>query len=162
MVFGPNTDGRGIGSQLRKYILEKCNEYGILVRTEHEDFKKMHSKILGSGRNLCGLEYKTAKHVNAIVMIPDSAGSLVELGMFAVIDRVCSKTLILFREKYSLPDAQLSFVYLGPKLSYEERKAKIEFVNYRRKELVWERVQAFLHEVRALKWEGSVLRELLS
>ena len=161
MVFGPNTDGREIGSQLRKYIIEKCSEYGILVRTEHEDLKKVHSKILGSGRNLCGLEYNTAKHVNAIVMIPDSPGSLVELGMFAFAGKICSKTLILFRDKYSLPDAQLSFVYLGPKLSYEERKAKIEFVNYRRKKLVWQRVRAFLHEIKALKWEESALRELL-
>lgn len=161
MVLGPNTGSKRISAQLRKHIINKCNDYGILVRTEHEDFIEVHRKLLGSGRNLCGLEYNAAKHVGAIVVIPDSPGSLVELGMFSFLEKVCEKTLILFSDKYLSPDAQLNFVFLGPKLAYEERNARIEFVDYKSKDLAWERVKDFLHGRRALKWERSVLEDLL-
>lgn len=155
MVFGPNTDGKKIGSSLRKYIIKKCNEYGVVVRTEHEAFIDIHSKILGSNRSLCTMELKVAEHVDAIIMIPDSAGSLVELGMFALSPKVREKTIILFKDKYSLPAAQLSFVYLGPTLAYQASNAPIEFLDYRRKELAWQKVKAFLHSKRADKYERS-------
>jgi len=162
MVFGPNTEGKKIGSSLRKYIIEKCNEYGVVVRTEHEDFIDIHREILGSGRSLCTMELVVARHVDAIVMIPDSEGSLVELGMFAPYREFHEKTLILYRDKYSSPAAQLSFVYLGPTLAYKASNAPIEFLDYRRKELAWQKVKAFLHNKRADKYERSNLKKLIS
>ena len=146
---------------LRKHILHKCDEYGILVRTEHADFQEPYRKLLGFRRNLCGLEYDAARHVDALIIIPDSPGSFIELGMFSLIGQVCEKTLILFSNCFSSPDKQFNFVFLGPKLSYEERKAKIEFIDYQNTDLAWERVYEFLHERRALKWEQSVLNDLL-
>ena len=162
MVFGPNTEGKKIGSSLRKYIIEKCNEYGVVIRTEHEDFTDIHREILGSGRSLCTMELTVARHVDAIVMIPDSEGSLVELGMFAPYREFHEKTLILYRDKYSSPAAQLSFVYLGPTLAYKASNAPIEFLDYRRKELAWQKVKAFLHNKRADKYERSNLKKLVS
>ncbi len=101
------------------------------------------------------MELKAAEHVDAIIMIPDSAGSLVELGMFALSPKVREKTIILFKDKYSLPAAQLSFVYLGPTLAYQASNAPIEFLDYRRKELAWQKVKDFLHSKRADKYERS-------
>lgn len=161
MVFGPDISSTGISSLLRKHIVYKCSEYGILVRTEHEDFQESYRQLLGSKRNLCGLEYLAARHVDALVMIPDSPGSFIELGMFSLAKEVCEKTLILFSKAFSSPDNQFSFVFLGPKLAYKERKAKIEFVDYTRTDLAWKKVYKFLRERRALKWEQSVYEDLL-
>lgn len=161
MVFGPDISSTGISSLLRKHIVYKCSEYGIVVRTEHQDFQESYRELLGSKRNLCGLEYLAAKHVDALVIIPDSPGSFIELGMFSLANKVCEKTLILFSNAFSSPDNQSSFVFLGPKLAYQERKAKIAFVDYSRTDLAWKKVYKFLHERRALKWDQSVLEDSL-
>lgn len=161
MVFGPDINSNNDSSILRKHIIDRCNEYGILVRTEHEDFVKVHRKLLGTNHNLCGLEYLAAKHIDAIVMIPNSPGSFIELGMFALINTVCVKTIILFSDEFSLPEKRLNFVFLGPKLAYEERKAQVEFIDYKRTDLAWEKVRSFLHQIRAKKWDDSTLEDLM-
>jgi hypothetical protein len=65
MVFGPDINSTNLSSLLRKHILDKCNQCGILVRTEHADFQEAHKKLLDSKRNLCGLEYNAARPLQA-------------------------------------------------------------------------------------------------
>ena len=161
MVLGPNTDGNKLGSQLRKYIIDKCRKNGMVVRTEHKDFIDIHRKILGPNRNLCFMELKAAQHVDAIIMIPDSPGSFVELGMFSPFEDIRKRTIIVFKDKYSSPDAQKSFVFFGPKLAYSESGAPIEYINYRNKKLIWQKVNSFLHEKRANKYENNIIRKLI-
>lgn len=161
MVFGPNTEGTTPGGQLRRFIIQKCKAHGIAIKGEHKELIDVYRKILGSDRNLCTMELDWANRVNAVVIIPDSAGALVELGMFSFFGRICSKTIVLFKDKYS-PDRKLSFINLGPKLAYEEKKAKIEYVNYQEKELVWNKVEEFLLGFRAAKWEQSLLKEMVA
>ena len=163
LIFGPDVESTKTSgsSLLRKHIMHKCEKIGILVRAEHEGFDAAFVETLGSKRNLCQMEYLAALHADALVIIPDSPGSFIELGMFSQAPKVCCKTLILFHESYVDPDKQLSFVFQGPKKSYQSRRATIEFVDYKSQDVAWDIVYNFLHEIRANKWDDSIMRDLV-
>lgn len=153
MVLGPNTDKRTLGAQLRNFIIGKCKAYATTVKGEHEQLISIHKQRMGAGHNLCSMERDMAKYdIHAVVIIPDSPGSFVELGMFAFEDRICSKTLVLFNGDYE-QETEPSFMHRGPKLAYRHRGASIEFVNYRKKELAWGKVYNFLHIRKTLEYD---------
>ena len=163
LVFGPdvNSNKPNGSSLLRKHIMHKCKEFGILVRAEHEGFDQAFVEKLGPTRNLCQMENVAALHADALVIIPDSPGSFIELGMFSQTKKICSKTLILFHELYEDPKRQLSFVFQGSRKAYKSGKASISFIDYKSKDSAWDIVYEFLHDIRARKWDDSVMRDLL-
>lgn len=155
MVLGPNTAKRTLEARLRKSIIEACKAYATTLKGEHEQLIKIHRQIIGPGHNLCSMERDIAYHnVDAVVIIPASAGSLVEFGMFALEDAICEKTLVLFNDKYA-QEQKPSFMQRGPKLAYQARGSLVEFVNYGKKELVLEKVHQFLQSRKALKYDRS-------
>lgn len=153
MVLGPNTDAKSLGAKLRRFIIERCKEYATPVKGESERVTNVHKQIFGHRHNLCSMESDMAhKQVDAVVIIPDSPGSLVELGMFALEDKVCSKCLVLFSDKYE-KDEKPNFIRLGPQLSYHFRGAKTPVVNYRERDKVWQLVKDFLLDQKARKFD---------
>jgi len=158
MVFGPNTNGNTLGSKLRSYIIQKCNDYGVTIRCEHSDFINQHRSMLGSNKNLVFAELDAARFADAIIIIPDSPGSFIELGMLSPFGRIHRKVLILFKLKYS--NDNNSFVHEGPKLAFDENHAKIKYVNYRSKHSTWQEIKPFLREKKAEKYETSILSYL--
>lgn len=151
MVFGPKPDHTDPGAQLRKFIIEKCNTHHTVVKSEHEKLSEIHKRITGSTHNLCNMEREAAKAVDGIIILPYSAGSLVELGMFALEPDIHEKTFILFSDEY-LQTLDDSFIGLGPKLSYHIGGANVEVVDYKMKELAWSRIHEFLQTQKARKY----------
>lgn len=159
MVFGPSTNSNTLSSKLRSYIINKCSEYGVTLRCEHSGFIDIHRDRLGPNKNLVFAELDAARFVNVIIIIPDSPGSFVELGMLSPCKNIHRNIIILFKDKYEGNDN--SFIYSGPKLAYEENNARIVYVNYRRKQSTWETVKSFLREKKADKYEGDIVRDLV-
>ena len=83
LVFGPNTNHTTLGAKLRSYIIQQCRDYFVTVRCEHTDFITNHRSMLGENKNLVFAELDAARFVDAIIIIPDSPGSFVELGMLS-------------------------------------------------------------------------------
>ena len=79
--------------------------------------------------------------------------------MLSPCKNIHQNVIILFKDKYEKDNN--SFIYSGPKLAYEENNAKILYVNYQRKRSTWETVRSFLHEKRADKYEGDIVRDLV-
>ena len=150
MVFGPNTDHTDRGAQLRKFIIEQCNIHHTLVESEHEKLIEIHKKITGSTHNLCHMERELAKSVDGIIILPYSAGSLVELGMFAFESDIHAKTFVLFSDEYD-KDLKDSFIGLGPKMSYHIGGASVEVIDYRKKKMAWSKIYQFLLDRKARK-----------
>jgi hypothetical protein len=158
MILGPNTDGTTTEAELRKFIIEKCEEQAITIKGEHKKLIEVYKKKIGTGGNLCGFELILAqKGVDAVIIIPASPGSLVELGMFANIEDICRRTLVLFSENYK-DDSEPSFIHLGPKLAYKNQGATVEFVNYIEKEKVWKIVNQFVQIYKANKLHKTILK----
>jgi len=169
LVLGPDLDGDELGSRLRKYIIQKCkDDQFIVVLAEHEQIQQTYSKILGPIHDLCKMEFHLAcskdKHsghdlIDGIIILPDSAGSLVELGMFVLQEQIHSKMLILFNNRYETTIAK-SFIGKGVKKALENsRRAKTQLIDYQDLDSTWSEVSKFLEEVRGRKkWNTSLRR----
>ena len=162
LVFGPDLKSNTTGSVLRNYIIRQCtkNKYNVVL-FKHKQIQRLcrlYQNILGPAHNLCRMEYhlaiaktpKTQKDIiDAIVIIPDSAGSFVELGMLAIADEAHLKTLVLFNESYR-SRMNSSFVGLGAKAALDN-KARTRLINYNNKNIAFTEVSNFLEYIRGEK-----------
>ncbi len=89
-----------------------------------------------------------------MIIIPGSAGSLAELGLFSLDDDIHPKTLVLFNKKH-VNNNKETFITLGPNISYNTGKATVEPVDYSDLNLVWEIVDDFLDKIKAIKFANS-------
>ncbi len=153
LVLGPSVDGMRLrmAASLRKELLQRCSEFGakvMAVAAEHKDLVAAARRTLGKNYNLCQYERRLAKECDLIIMLPASPGSYVELGLFALEDWACAKSLILF--DVSCKDTK-SFINLGPRRAYKLQRAIIKNVNYREKYKVLSIVKTIIDQVRVVK-----------
>lgn len=158
MVLGPKTESPSHSAQLREFIVKQCREHVTAIKGEHKQLIRTFQRTVRVNHSLCSMEIDVAiNEVDAVIIIPDSAGSFVELGLFCMINDICRKTLVLFNDKYKPREGEPSFMNLGPKLAYESRKAIVDFVDYSDKKSVWKKVDNFLLNFKALKYDQSIL-----
>lgn len=161
LVLGPDLNNDGLGSELRKHIVQKCGEDKfIVVLAEHKQIQELYLKILGPIHDLCKMEFhlaveKDKNHghdlIDGIIILPDSAGSLVELGMFVFEEQIHSKMLILFNKQYE-PTITESFVGNGAKMAFDNgRRAITKIMDYEDLHSSWSEVSEFLELIRKKK-----------
>lgn len=154
LVFGPNLDKDGTGSELRRHIVQKCKyDEFIIVLAEHEEIQELYLKILGPIHDLCKMEFHLAVDkdknngydlIDGIILLPDSAGSLVELGMFVIEEGIHRKMLVLFNNKYETTITD-SLIGKGAKLALDNgRRATTRIIDYQDFENSWAEVSEFL------------------
>lgn len=84
--------------------------------------------LAGQGNSLLSLENLLADSVDVIVIFPESAGSLVELGAFANNERLVKKLICLPEKKYR---NKKSFINYGPhRLIRSSKTGKVIPINY--------------------------------
>jgi hypothetical protein len=162
LVFGPDLDSIDKPSaKLRKYIIGKCKEDAYtVVLAEHEEIKKLYDRIFPSANDLCKMEYhlaaakiKGSDIIDGIVIIPDSAGSFIELGMLAIDNKLHRKILVLFDKQHESRMIK-NFVGLGAKKAYDNGKARTKILNYDDHLIAYNEVSDFLNFVKSEKiWE---------
>lgn len=141
LLMGPDMDGVAIGAILRKELSKRCWELGTTILTEHKDIEEAGKKITGGIRNLTTWEIMVARRSHLVIIIPDSPGSFAELGALALIDKICSKMLVLFNKQYEKDD---SYIQRGPRKAAEDRRAVIQFVDYSKFDKVWKVVSHYI------------------
>lgn len=152
LVLGPNTDAKSNGARLRKYIAVKCKkEQKIPIYAERKRLMDGYAKEIGKYADFCHYEKDLAvRKMDAIIIIPGSAGSFIELGLFAHVDGIHQKTLVLFNNQF--PSHTPTFINLGPRRSYKIRGADVHDVDYTNKKAVWVIVDDFLARRKAIKF----------
>jgi len=172
LVFGPNLDKDGTGSELRRHIVQKCKyDEFIIVLAEHEEIQELYLKILGPIHDLCKMEFHLAVDkdkkngydlIDGIILLPDSAGSLVELGMFVNEEEIHRKMLVLFNNKYETTITD-SLIGKGAKLALDNgRRATTKIIDYQDFENSWAEVSKFLDLIKYNKrWTMWKRRESL-
>lgn len=157
LLLGPNTKKGKWGAELRRYIEGRCKGERNAIYGERKELIDAFKKTIGKYADLCSYEMHLATEVvDATIIIPDSAGSLVELGMFSLIYEIHPDTLVLFSNEYKQQNK--TFIGLGPKRSYENGRAFVETVDYRDQESVWNIVDSFLSIMKAKKFGKKRLR----
>lgn len=151
LLLGPGINTESAGAELRKYIASKCEGERNVIYGERDDLINAFKRVIGKYFDLCSYEFHLAKQVvDALIIIPDSAGSLVELGLFSLEDDIHPWTLVLFSSEHN-PHNESDFISLGPKRSYD-RVANVKTCDYSDKKLVWDIVDDFLEKMKAIKF----------
>jgi len=156
-LLGPGDSDNSQGRLLREYLKRKCEEFGVVVKGEHKELIRIFNNRTGGLLNLCHLEnWFASRHANAVVMIPYSAGSLVEMGMFTWKPTICRKTMLIFSNEF--PESEDSFINRGTRIHYRSKGATVTCVDYSKKQQVWKEVKSFLSKYKAEKLEEVLLR----
>jgi hypothetical protein len=139
------------GAIARQFVTSKITELGsVVIWGEHFANKK-----LPSGR--LAFKYFTDadkevlfahKYADLIIIFPESAGSLAELGGFSLHDGVARKMLVVF-DKHRKGDK--GYVIQAVARAAKSRKARIRYRDYRRLEELWGEVRRTLKEYKTRK-----------
>ncbi len=117
--------GKSIRSQLAREFTNGINSYRYEIIYPEDLFEEL---AFGRRRyDLLSLENILADSVDAIVLVPESAGALVELGAFANNDRLRGRIICVQDEKHK---KRRSFVQYGPlRLLRREGRDRVIYVN---------------------------------
>jgi len=161
LVLGPNLDGDEPGSDLRRHIIQKCkDEQFTTVLAEYQQMQELFSKLWGPVYDLCKMELWLAcgkdkrgrNIIDGIVIIPSSAGSFIELGMFVFKEKIHKKMLVLFNKDHedTMTD---SFIGRGARMAFDNgRNAITKLMDYQDLDGSWSEVSEFLKRVQNEKW----------
>jgi len=154
LLLGPGINTKSLGAGLRKYIASKCQGGRNTIYGERKDLIGAFQRAMGKYADLCIYELDLAKRewVDALIIIPDSGGSLVELGLFSLVYDIHPNTLVLFSKAHN-PQNEDDFISLGPIRSYDF----VETVDYGDKEAVWNIVDEFLSRIKSKKFGKRIL-----
>jgi hypothetical protein len=158
MFLGPDLKTLGHASKLRACLIDTFKTETITIKGEHKELIAVHKRYLGTASDLCRVELDLAvRLIDGIVIIPYSAGSLVELGMFTFYPTICKKTLVLFSQEFNNPK-EPSFIWSGTRQAYKLRGATIEFVDYSQTDSTINKVKEFITNIRALKYDANLVK----
>lgn len=141
--------GRGKNNKakrLRYELFLRLSEIGwVVTMGEYPRLVEATNALLGSRNNAASAELIHAKEsADAIVMLPSSPGSFLELGAFALYEKVCKKMLIVIDKIYQ--DDDPNYLNSGPIPAAEKNGAKIIYVEYDDHSACWGPVKDFITE----------------
>jgi hypothetical protein len=139
------------GTIARQFVTNKITEIGsIVIWGEHFEKNKLP-------RGKAAFRYFTDadkevlfahKSADLIIIFPESAGSLAELGGFSLHDGVARKMLVVF-DRHRKGDK--GFVVQAVARAAKSRKARIRYRDYKRLEELWKEVRRALEECKTRK-----------
>ena len=141
IVMGPNRSDGTAAARLRQEIIREAGEFGAAIPPEHEELIAVASKGFGPAHNLTAYEIHLVNISHLAVLIPESAGSLCELGLFSSSDSFAKKLLILSSSKY--PRSR-TYIADGPLKMAEQNRAEVHYVDYNDIDTAWSHVHARL------------------
>lgn len=152
--------GRGINNKakrLRFDLYHRLNEFGwIVTMGEYQNLIDAANPLLGSRNNAASAEILHAKHsTDAIVMLPSSPGSFLELGAFALHPDVCQKMLIIIDKKHENDDP--NYLNTGPIPSASRKGATVMFIDYDDQGSCWDAVESFVSDQGSRVAESKML-----
>ncbi len=140
----PRKNSRNSAANLRYFLFHKLTECGWQVTLgEYEKMIGATVPLLGDQNNAALAEFDHAKsrRTDAIVMLPSSPGSFLELGSFCHDENICRKMLVIIDEQYK---THKNYMNSGPIIEAEANGAKIEFIDYLNKDSCWISVEPFV------------------
>lgn len=153
LVLGPSLGENAPGSRLRSHIVQECRRLEIdVVLAEHSELQEFFVSLYDPIDDLCKMEWTLATEkdkntghdlIDAILILPDSPGSFVELGMFVFGDHIHSKILVLFNKEHEAT-MQESFIGRGAKLAFDNGHASTIIMDYGDLRNSWTAVRRFL------------------
>ena len=148
-------------SNLRAYLKVKMEEQvkGCTVTlAEHKKLIDAYTEATAEPEgyaNLTDYELVLARWENIIIILPSSAGSIAELGMFAVLPKFTPKLLIFFDQSHGF----LSYLWNGPVKAAAPRGSKVVVTDYKNVEQILETVVRRVRYAKSIKRSNKLLAE---
>ena len=126
----------------------KLGEHKVLIRT--------YTTAVGkTATNLADHELALAHKIDLLVIFPSSAGSIAELGMFCLEDKIAQKMAIFLNRRFR---KSRSFVVNGPVAAARRRNSKVFYVDYSDRNKIWKEVKTLVLDIRANKGRSRLLK----
>ena len=126
----------------------KLGEHKVLIRT--------YTTAVGkTATNLADHELALAHKIDLLVIFPSSAGSIAELGMFCLEDKIAQKMAIFLNRRFR---KSRSFVVNGPVAAARRRNSKVFYVDYSDRNRIWKQVKTLVLDIRANKGRSRLLK----
>ena len=110
---------------------------------EYKNLIGAADSLLGARNNAASAELLHVKYsTDAIVMLPSSPGSFLELGAFSLHEDVCLKMLIVIDKKHEKDDP--NYLNEGPLPAAKKKGAKVVFIDYDDHDTCWTSVKEFV------------------
>ena len=145
----PSEDEDFPAKKLRFHLYHKFTKVGWdMSLGEYQRLRENSEIKFGKHCNTLIAERDHIKNerVHAVIMLPSSPGSFLELGSFCSDDEICSKMLIVIDERYK---CTTSFLSTGPLIEAARRGTTIEYIKYTDIEYCEKTVADFVTD----KWE---------
>ena len=128
---------------LRFHLYNALNDTGwIVTMGEYQKLVEATEPLLGAHNNAALAEIKHAREsADAIVILPSSPGSFLELGAFSSLDDICSKMLIIIDAQYK---GRVNYLTTGPLKGAEINGAKVHYIDYSNHSECWDKVDEFV------------------
>ena len=140
----PRSGTKNKAKRLRYALYHKLTDFGwVVTMGEYKRLVETANPLLGSRNDAANAELLHAKNsTDAVVMLPSSPGSFLELGAFALHPDVCRKMLIVIDKMHEQDDP--NYFNTGPLLGAKNKGAKVRFIDYDDHETCWEVVEKFV------------------
>jgi hypothetical protein len=143
--------------RLRYELFHRLSKFGwIVTMGEYQGLIDAANAILGTRNNAASAEVLHAKRsTDAVVMLPSSPGSFLELGAFAFHDDICRKMLIVIDKKHETDKP--NYLNTGPIPGAIARGATVHFIDYDDHSNCWATVEKFILDQGSRVAESKVL-----
>lgn len=153
----PRQAKKNRASLLRYDLYHRLTEDGWVVTLgEYAGLVDAAQPLLGQHNNAAAAEINHAKSkkLDAIVMLPSSPGSFLELGAFAAIKDICQKMIVVIDAQY---EKHINYMNSGPVKLANSFGAQVRFSDYDDHLGVWNLVEPFVNDrVHLRELEGAV------
>lgn len=140
----PGRGDKNKAKRLRYDLYHHLSGFGwIVTMGEYKNLVGAAEPLLGTRNNAASAELLHAKHsADAIIMLPSSPGSFLELGAFSLHADVCQKMLIVIDKKHE--DDDPNYFNTGPIPAARKKGATVVFIEYQNTDACWSLVRDFI------------------
>jgi hypothetical protein len=140
----PRKNAKNKAAILRHRLFHALQDDGWIVTLgEYEKLVGAADPLLGDHNNsaLAEISHARSKHTDAIVMLPSSPGSFLELGAFSTIEEICTKMIVIIDLQY---ESHKNYMNSGPVKAAKDNLANINYIDYDDFDACWEAVNKFV------------------
>jgi hypothetical protein len=140
----PRKNARNQAAVLRYKLYHALEGEGWIVTLgEYEKLIEAADPLLGDHNNaaLAEISHARSTETDAIIMLPSSPGSFLELGAFSNIEEICIKMLVIVDAQYR---EHKNYMNSGPIKAAQDNRADVRFIDYADFNTCWEAVEAFV------------------
>ena len=142
----PGRGAKNKAKRLRFDLYQRLSDFGwIVTMGEYQRLVDAAEGLLGGRNNAATAELMHARNsTDAIIMLPSSPGSFLELGAFSLYEDVCRKMLIIIDKKHESDDP--NYLNTGPIPGAQKKGAQVLFIDYDDHVACWASVEEFIKD----------------